>query len=285
MKQTKWYVLLAFVGGLWLMLTACNLSDMFDPQLAVSTPEIPATLQPEAVKTIPDTRVTLQAKGCASDTNIDLMNKTQSIVQKRLIGLGVSNIQVKIQDACQLVIDLPAPKNLTQTLDLIVHTGRLEFVDTGKDFYTEGTLLRTTGNPTPTLTLSNTQAMTIPDKIYRTVVTGSDLLPDELKVVLGGMNSQQPEVTFQLEPATTQKFKEFTTRAVGSYLCIVLDNRVASCPSVNSPIPDGKGVITVGEGGINEANQLVNLLRFGTLPYELEVIQTEALPTESESKP
>src|SRR5512136_1807120 len=60
-------------------------------------------------------------------------------------------------------------------------------------------------------------------------------------------------------------------------MCIVLDNKVQSCPSIRSPIPSGQGVITVGSGGIDEANRLVNLLRYGALPVALEIVQSQTI--------
>jgi preprotein translocase subunit SecD len=263
MTRTKWLATTIFLSGMLIMLTACNLSDMFRSQTAAS---------------VPDTQVTLQANDCPTDADVSLMNKTQQIVQQRLIGLGVSNVSVKVQDACHLMIELAAPDHVEQLLDTVVQTGRLEIVDAGSDYYPEGTILRTTGNPTPT----TSDPALLPDKIYATVVTGADFLPGELKVVLGGGNSQQPEVTFKLEETAAQKFAEFTTThnetTLGKqyFLCIVLDNQVETCPSIRAPLPDGEGVITVGQGGIDEANRLLNLLRFGSLPYKLEVIQSES---------
>jgi preprotein translocase subunit SecD len=267
MTQAKWLASVIFLSGMLLMLTACNLSDAFRSQTAAPAP---------------DTRVTLQAKGCSPDADISLMNKTQQIVQQRLIGLGVSNVQVEAQDVGHLTIDLPALKDPAQMLDVVLRAGRLEFVDAGKESYPGGAILRTTGNPTPTISVSNTLAATVPDKIYPVIITGADFRPDELKVVLGGVDSQQPQVAFKLEKTAAQKFAEFTTTHNATvlnqqyFLCIVLDNVVQSCPIVMSPITTGEGVITVGQGGIAEANRLLNLLRFGSLPYELEVIRTES---------
>jgi preprotein translocase subunit SecD len=287
MTQAKWLASTIFFSGMLIILTACNLSDLFDPQRAVNAPEIPATLQPQAVTTIPDTRATLQAKGCAPDADISLMNKTQQIVQQRLTGLGVSNARVEVQDACHLMIELAAPDNFDQLLDTMRHTGRLELIDAGSDNYPEGTILRTTGNPSPTLAISDTLAAAIPDKVYQAVITGADFLPDELKVIPERDNSPQPLVAFKLEHTAAQKFAEFTTTHNATalnqqyFLCIVLDNVVQSCPIVMSAITTGEGVITVGQGGIDEAQRLLNLLRFGSLPYELEVLHSGPLPAES----
>jgi len=61
------------------------------------------------------------------------------------------------------------------------------------------------------------------------------------------------------------------------FMCIVLDNVVQSCPSIRSPIPSGQGVITVGNGGVDEANKLVNLLRYGALPIAMEIAQSRTI--------
>ena len=61
------------------------------------------------------------------------------------------------------------------------------------------------------------------------------------------------------------------------FMCIVLDNVVQSCPSIRSAIPNGQGVITVGSGGVDEANKLVNLLRYGALPIAMEIAQSRTI--------
>ncbi|HSD84280.1 MAG TPA: hypothetical protein VLG46_10490 [Anaerolineae bacterium] len=269
MKSTKLIIppilagLIAF--GTLLLISACNPPDSSSSASRLST------------------RATLQASDCPPDADVNLMIKTQAIIQRRLSGLGLTSAKAEVQGACQLVIDLPSLADPAQMLDMVRGTGLLELVDTGAEFHPQDTILRTTGNPTPTIP-SNSLVRTIPDKVYPTIATGADFIPDELTLTLQD-NSKQAVVVFELETTAAQRFKEFTTRAVGSYLCIVLDNAVQSCPRIQSPIPDGKGVITVGSGGIDEAQRLLNLLRSGFLPYELEIIQIESLPTESESKP
>ncbi len=52
-------------------------------------------------------------------------------------------------------------------------------------------------------------------------------------------------------------------------MCVVLDNRVQSCPVIQSPLIDGSGEITTGSPA--EAQQLYTQLRFGALPVSFEV--------------
>jgi preprotein translocase subunit SecD len=83
--------------------------------------------------------------------------------------------------------------------------------------------------------------------------------------------------------AAAQTFGQFTSanneQSLGRqyFMCIVLDNVVQSCPSIRSAIPSGQGVITVGSGGVDEANKLVNLLRYGALPIAMEIAQSRTI--------
>jgi preprotein translocase subunit SecD len=57
---------------------------------------------------------------------------------------------------------------------------------------------------------------------------------------------------------------------------IYLDKQPISLPTVQSVIPDGKGIIT-GSGSIEEAGDLATLIRAGALPVELETLSVTAV--------
>jgi preprotein translocase subunit SecD len=271
-------------------------------------------------------QVLLQATDC-TDTNISSrLDNARQIIEKRVNGLGVTEPLVQIQGTCRILVELPSIDNPADAIALVQQTGRLEFVDAGADFYTDGTTIRTTGNTSPTLpsattpissslplpapslgptstqtltptadltaTLTPTTPITaanpagqtsIPATVYNVVMTGGDLDPTKLSAGLGGVGNQ-PEVRFSLQGAAVQTFGQFTAQHNETvnggqpyYMCIVLDNIVQSCPSIRSSIPDGSGVITVGSGGVDEANRLVNLLRYGALPVALQVVQSRTI--------
>ncbi len=244
-------------------------------------------------------QVLLQATNCSGDNLTDRMDNARKIIEARVNGLGVTEPVVQLAGECRILVELPAVDNPAEAISLVQQTGRLEFVDAGSDFYTEGTVIRTSGNPSPkvgagtdisgTTPLSATAAISgavtsqIPDKVYSSIVTGADLDPTALKVVLGGTGNTQPEVAFKIVGNAAQTFGQFTSafneQSLGRnyYMCIVLDNVVQSCPSIRSAIPSGEGVITVGQGGVDEANKLVNLLRYGALPVAMEVAQSQTI--------
>jgi preprotein translocase subunit SecD len=232
-------------------------------------------------------QVLLQAVDCTGADIAARLDNARQIIENRVNGLGVSEPLVQIQGDCRILIELPAIDNPADALALIQQTGRLEWTDNGQNFYQDGTVIRTTGNPSPTVTsaitetvlLSGTVALTstLPDQVYETIVNGADLDPARLAVGLGGVGNNEPQVSFQLQGESVQKFATYTANNVGSYACIVLDNIVQSCPRIQSTIPNGQGVITVGQGGVDEANRLVNLLRYGALPVALEVVQSRTI--------
>src|SRR5512139_1250869 len=250
-------------------------------------------------------QVLLQASNCSGDNLADRMENARKIIEARVNGLGVTEPIVQLAGNCRILVELPAVDNPAEAINLVQQTGQLEFVDAGNDFYPDGTIIRTSGNPspkkkaaadtgiiTPTTTLTSTEAITaglpsgqsaIPDKVYNTIVTGASLDPASLKVVLGGVGNNQPEVAFKIVGAAAQTFGQFTQsnneQSLGRqyFMCIVLDNVVQSCPSIKQPLPTGEGVITVGQGGIDEANRLVNLLRYGALPVALEIAQSQTI--------
>ena len=59
---------------------------------------------------------------------------------------------------------------------------------------------------------------------------------------------------------------------MGRRLAIVLDGKVISAPTINSPITGGKGIIT-GNFTVQTANDLALLLRSGALPAPLLVVE------------
>jgi preprotein translocase subunit SecD len=84
-----------------------------------------------------------------------------------------------------------------------------------------------------------------------------------------------PVVAFDLSSDAASKFATYTTNNVGNFFAIVLDGTVISAPSIQSPIPGGHGQITVGTGtnAQAEVNNLVTVLKYGSLPFKIQQVQ------------
>lgn len=102
--------------------------------------------------------------------------------------------------------------------------------------------------------------------VYETILTGADLA----NVGLDRTERGEYVILFELKPQAAQTFAEYTSAHVGQFLCIVLDKQIISCPRVNQPITEGRGMIQ-GEFTLDSARQLAVQLRYGALPMPLRV--------------
>ncbi len=79
-------------------------------------------------------------------------------------------------------------------------------------------------------------------------------------------------VEFQLNNEGGRRFRTETGRHVGDYMAIVLDDRVMSAPIIQSAIGT-RGQITLGGASLQEAQDLALVLRAGSLPVPLTVVE------------
>jgi preprotein translocase subunit SecD len=88
--------------------------------------------------------------------------------------------------------------------------------------------------------------------------------------------SNQPIVTFRFSANGTRRFAEITQENIGRPFAIVLDNEVLSAPVIREPILGGSGQIS-GNFTVEDANTTAMLLRSGTLPGRLIVIEQQVV--------
>jgi len=80
------------------------------------------------------------------------------------------------------------------------------------------------------------------------------------------------EVLLELNSRGAKDFARVTGANVGKFLAIALDGKVSSAPQIKERIPNGRSSIT-GMKDIDEAKDLVIVLRAGALPARLESIE------------
>lgn len=92
-------------------------------------------------------------------------------------------------------------------------------------------------------------------------------------------NTGRPVVLLDFNRFGGRVFGDLTSEIVGKKLATILDDKVRSAPIINSAIRGGRASITLGGGDVlrqeREREQLVNVLRTGSLPAPLEK-QTES---------
>ncbi len=84
--------------------------------------------------------------------------------------------------------------------------------------------------------------------------------------------TNRPEVSMTMDSDGARRWSRITGANIGRPVAIVLDGYVYSYPTVRSQINNGRSSIS-GIGGVQEAEDLVNILLSGALPAPLEIIE------------
>jgi preprotein translocase subunit SecD len=214
------------------------------------------------------------------------MDDAKTILENRANGLGVSEVVFQVAGTNRIVGEFPGLTKTEEVIAVLKQTGVLEFVDMGSTRLKEGEVVLTdyTGGanpnqePQPTTTTptdpasSETTPSTMAPVVWHTIMTGADL--SNISVTTGPLG--QPVVSFELSAKGKEIFAKHTTDNVGKILGIVLDKKVISAPSINTPITDGSGIIE-GSFTIESANALAVQLRYGSLPIPLKVVESRII--------
>ncbi len=84
--------------------------------------------------------------------------------------------------------------------------------------------------------------------------------------------SARPSISMQMNSNGAKNWRRLTSLNVGKRVAIVLDNFVYSAPLVQNEIPNGNSQIT-GDFTIEEAQDLANILKAGTLPAPTTIVE------------
>ncbi len=222
--------------------------------------------------------------------------KTSSIdqaletIRNRIDQFGVREPLVARQGLTQIVVQLPGIKDPDRAKELIRETAILEFklldedspvarelpgrVPKGK----EEELLKELQSKIPEgdeilferqRDEESGQEWRVPYLVKTRVLLAGDVLSDA-RVAIGEFSEPYVSVTFDAKGA--KEFERITTDHVKKRLAIVLDDTVYSAPVIRERIPGGRASIE-GSFSMEEANDLAIVLRAGSLPAPLEVIQ------------
>lgn len=87
-----------------------------------------------------------------------------------------------------------------------------------------------------------------------------------------------PEVSLRFNPTGAAKFANLTGTHINEQMAVVLDKVVKTAPKINTKIPNGQAVITLGAGRnskdtMEEAKLIATALRAGALPAALEQLE------------
>jgi preprotein translocase subunit SecD len=89
-------------------------------------------------------------------------------------------------------------------------------------------------------------------------------------------NSDQPIASFRFNAHGARRFAEITAANIGRAFAVVVDDRVLSAAVIREPILGGSGQIS-GNFTLEEANAVAMLLRSGTLPGRLSIVDQQVV--------
>jgi protein-export membrane protein SecD len=190
----------------------------------------------------------------------------KQIIERRVNATGVSEPVVLTSGSDRIVVEVPGISDTEAIRKLVGQTGRLDFVPLPASDY------GTASNPGPRVA---TEGQPLPTQ--ETVLFSGD------QVTSANVATDQQGkrvVAFRLADEGAKLFGTYTAAHIGEFFAIVLDGNVISAPSINSAITGGSGQITGGGlGGFAkaDADELVNVLRFGSLPFPVEELASDTI--------
>ena len=117
------------------------------------------------------------------------------------------------------------------------------------------------------------------DKRPYLVAKDSVLDGDDISYAGPGFASgtKDPIASFRFNGRGTRRFAHVTEENIGRPFAIVLDGKVISAPVIREPITGGSGQIS-GNFTLEEANSVAMLLRAGSLPGHLDLVEQQVVP-------
>lgn len=164
----------------------------------------------------------------------DAVQRVVKIIEKRVNEIGLTEPIIQRQGQRRIIVELPGIKEPEKAIEMLGKTALLEFQD----------------------------------ESGKTIMTGKDL--KDAKAEINPNKTNVVALEFSTEGA--KLFGDLTTKNVGKHISILLDKKMLTSPVVNEPITGGKAVIT-GSRTIEEARDLAILLRSGSLPVKVDVLE------------
>ena len=168
----------------------------------------------------------------------DAVNRSVKVIERRVNELGLTEPVIQRQGKDRIIVELPGVKDPEKAIAMLGRTAMLQFKD----------------------------------ESGKVVLTGSDLKDAKAQVSQGN----QAVVGLEFSDEGGKKFADLTARNVGKKIAIELDGEVLTAPVVQEAITGGHAQIS-GSRNVEEAEHLAILLRSGSLPVKIEVMENRTV--------
>jgi preprotein translocase subunit SecD len=183
----------------------------------------------------------------------DMTLNAVEIIRSRVDFLGNKELSIQKTGLNRILLEIPGSLNqnvkeiISKTAELNFHIEKNSYVDT--------------------ILLENIETNESVRVMERPSLTGDYIQDASMQY-----DNNSPVVSFSLNKAGADIFGDLTEKNVGKRIAIVLDGTLISAPVVRDTISGGAGVIS-GNFTNEEANNLAIILKSGSLPTDISIIQ------------
>ena len=213
------------------------------------------------------TQATLDSMGATA------VDQSIEVVRRRIDSLGTREPSITRQGAERIVVQAPGESDPTALERVIGQTAQLTFQMVDVENSVQDAVAGRVPPDSQLLTGSDGVTPYLVKK--RVLVSGENLT----RANVGADQSGRPAIDFRFDGQGARRFGEATAANLQKPFAIILDGKVISAPTIQSPITGGTGQIT-GTFSIAEASELVNLLNGGALPAPLTVEERRTVTAE-----
>ena len=216
-----------------------------------------------------------------------IVNESIEIIRKRIDASGTKEPIILPQGGNRIIVQLPGVDDPSEIKKMIGRTAMLTFHEldsTMRQFYIKP------DDPVPNFPKKPGVKYMRGEFIYKNKGKKERLIsyyPIKTavkmtgKTIVNAMPSNDEEgkycvaISFSV-PVGSQRFAKITKDLLGKNLAIVLDDEVLSAPAIRQVISGGRATIT-GNFSFKEASELSTLLRAGSLPAKLNVVEERTI--------
>jgi preprotein translocase subunit SecD len=206
--------------------------------------------------------------------NTNIVDQSIEVVRRRIDASGMKEPNIQKQGEDRIIVELPGVSDPAEVRRLLGTMAKLSFQWVDE---TITPIVEAKGTkaylPTPPVGIAY-----LPEECPDGTVI---YMPIKKKIIIQGNTLVDAQATFNNhgQPVVSIKFNNVgrqqmydASKNVKKQFAIVLDNKVISAPVFNEVIPDGNAQIS-GRFTVVEANELALLLRAGSLPAPLSIVE------------
>lgn len=198
-----------------------------------------------------------------------IIEQTREIVRHRVDETGTLEPSITRHGNLGILLQVPGLQDPEQLKRLLGKTAQLTFHFIETEYHEN--IIEARALPTDTKMLKGESGgWYVVNK--KPVLSGNLLTDAELSTA----NDGQPAVAFKLNALGAKIFSEITKNNTGKRLGIVLDDKVINSPVIQDHIMNGNGIIS-GNFDVNSANELALLLRAGSLPAPILIMEEKTV--------